>query len=182
MQEFEFAGERMKKEILFQLDMAWKLFEYHCVELDEAEVMWCKSENGLQIRRNGDKWIVDWPTTEDYAIGPCSIAWTMWHILYWWNTTLIASKENYIIEKEDVKWPGNIKAVIREINRCHEEWVAFIDSMSEEELLSDELCHWPFSGQSMATLALWLNSEFMKNVAEIGTCRFLYASEVNNVS
>jgi len=31
-------------------------------------------------------------------------------------------------------------------------------------------------------LALWLNSEFMKNVAEIGTCRFLYASEVNNVS
>ena len=55
-----------------------------------------------KLRRNGDKWIVDWPTTEDYAIGPCSIAWTMWHILYWWNTTLIASKENYIIEKEDV--------------------------------------------------------------------------------
>ena len=100
----------MKKAILFQLDMAWQLFEYHCIELGESEAMWCKSKNGLQVRRNGDKWSVDWPSTEDYNIGPSSIAWTMWHILFWWNTTLIASKENRIIEKEDIKWPGNIEA------------------------------------------------------------------------
>lgn len=170
----------MKKEILFQLDMAWQLFEYHCVELGESEAMWCKSKNGLQVRRNGDKWSVDWPSTEDYNIGPSSIAWTMWHILFWWNTTLIASKENRIIEKEDIKWPGNIEAAIKEVHRCHNEWVLFIESLSEEELQSDELCLWPFSEQSMVELALWLNGEFMKNVAEIGMGRFLYSSEINN--
>jgi len=27
----------MKKEILFQLDIAWQLFEYHCHNLSEEE-------------------------------------------------------------------------------------------------------------------------------------------------
>jgi hypothetical protein len=31
----------MKKEILFQLDIAWQLFEYHCHNLSEEEAMWC---------------------------------------------------------------------------------------------------------------------------------------------
>ena len=30
----------MKKEILFQLDMAWQLFEYHCERLGEEEALW----------------------------------------------------------------------------------------------------------------------------------------------
>ena len=32
----------MKKEILFQLDIAWQLFEYHCHNLGEEDAMWCK--------------------------------------------------------------------------------------------------------------------------------------------
>ena len=128
----------MKQEILFQLDIAWQLFQYHCNGLSEAEAMWCKTKYGLQIRGTGNEWKIDWPETETYSIGPSSIAWTMWHILYWWKTTLSASKENRIIKKEDIKWP--------------------------------------FEGQNMYSLALWLNAEFMKNVAEIGAGRFLYAA------
>ena len=75
----------MKKEILFQLDIAWQLFEYHCHNLGEEEAMWCKMPDGLQVRRRDEKWVVDWPDTEAYAIGPSSIAWTMWHIIYWWK-------------------------------------------------------------------------------------------------
>ena len=41
----------MKKEILFQLDIAWQLFEYHCHNLSEEEAMWCKTNKGLQIRK-----------------------------------------------------------------------------------------------------------------------------------
>lgn len=41
----------MKKEILFQLDIAWQLFEYHCHNLSEEEAMWCKTNQGLQIRK-----------------------------------------------------------------------------------------------------------------------------------
>ena len=166
----------MKQEILFQLDIAWQLFQYHCNGLSEAEAMWCKTKYGLRIRGTGNEWKIDWPETETYSIGPSSIAWTMWHILYWWKTTLSASKENRIIKKEDIKWPGSVEMVIQEIEMCHNEWISFIESLDERQLQSDELCKWPFEGQNMYSLALWLNAEFMKNVAEIGAGRFLYAA------
>lgn len=44
--------------------------------------------HGLQIRRQDDGWSIDWPEIESYEIGPSSIAWIMWHIIYWWRTTL----------------------------------------------------------------------------------------------
>ena len=56
--------------------------------------------------------------------------------------------------------------VIQEIEMCHNEWISFIESLDERQLQSGELCKWPFEGQNMYSLALWLNAEFMKNVAE----------------
>ena len=75
--------------------------------------------------------------------------------------------------RENVVWPGSAGAAIQEIERCHEEWTSFIDSMDEADLRSDERCRWPFKGQSLCSLALWLNVELMKNAAEIGAARFL---------
>ena len=60
----------MRKEILFQLDIAWQLFEYHCQNLNDEEALWCINEKGLQIRKNGTTWVPDWPDTETYDIGP----------------------------------------------------------------------------------------------------------------
>ena len=166
----------MKDEILFQLNIAWELFLYHCKDLSEKEAMWCKTASGLQIQNVDGEWVSDWPDTEEYRIGPSSIAWTLWHILYWWKSTLSASKKNQIIEKEDVKWLGSVDLVIKEIEHCHDEWVDFIGSLSDHELQSTDLCRWPFENQSMCSLALWLNVELMKNAAEIGAARFLYAT------
>ena len=90
----------MKKEILFQLDIAWQLFDYHCHNLSEEEAMWCKTNQGLQIRKVNGVWRADWPDTESYTIGPASISWIMWHIIYWWKKVLSASKEYKIITKE----------------------------------------------------------------------------------
>lgn len=103
----------------------------------------------------------------------------MWHIMYWWKNTLSASKENIILEKEDIIWPGSVDLAINEISECRREWVEFVESLSEEELRSDQMCKWPFEGQNMYSLILWLNVEFMKNVAEIGSARFLYATIKN---
>lgn len=169
----------MKKEILFQLDIAWQLFEYHCHNLSEEEAMWCKTNQGLQIRKVNGVWRADWPDTESYTIGPASISWIMWHIIYWWKKVLSASKENKIITKEDVIWPGSVKLAIDEIGKCHREWIKFVETLSEQELCSDKMCKWLFEGQNMYSLMLWLNVEFMKNVAEIGSDRFLYATIEN---
>ncbi|MCU6733663.1 DinB family protein [Diplocloster agilis] len=166
----------MKKEILFQLDIVWQLFEYHCHDLSEKEAMWCKTFQGLQIRKSDDKWEADWPDTENYAIGPASIAWIMWHIIYWWKNVLRASKNKKTMAKEDVIWPGSVELAIDEIRKCHKEWIEFVEALSDEELNSEKMCKWPFEGQTMYSLILWLNVEFMKNVAEIGSARFLYAT------
>lgn len=109
----------MRKEILFQLDIAWQLFEYHCQNLNDEEALWCINEKGLQIRKNGTTWVPDWPDTEAYDIGPSSISWIMWHILFWWKSTISASKDNIVLNKDNVKWPGNTNLAIIEIRKCH---------------------------------------------------------------
>ena len=47
----------------------------------------------------------------------------MWHIIYWWKKVLSATKENKIITKEDVIWPGSVKLARDEIGKCHREWI-----------------------------------------------------------
>lgn len=165
----------MKEEILFQLDIGWQLFLYHCTDLEDEEALWCKTSHGLQVRRQAEMWVADWPDTEAYTIGPPSIAWILWHMMYWWKGTLSASKENQILEREEVIWPGSVALAIQELKGCYDDWAAFLGAMTEQEFRSGELCRWPFEGKSMYALALWLNAELMKNVAEIGAGRFLYA-------
>lgn len=163
------------QDILFQLDISWQLFLYHVKQLTDEEAFWCKTAEGLQIRKNKEQWIPDWPDTEEYKIGPSSIAWILWHMLYWWKIVINSSFGDGSLQKEDVAWPGNVDNAIEEIVKLHDEWVQHISSMSEEELQSTKLCKWPFTDRSFYSLALWLNVELMKNAAEIGSARFLYA-------
>ncbi len=165
----------MKDKILFQLDMVWQLFQYHCEDLKEPETDWCRTQDGLQVRKKEAVWIPDWPETEEYTIGPASIGWTLWHILYWWKNALSTAMGGRVLDRNEILWPGNSAAAIREIRDCHDKWVDFLLSLEEAEFQSDRLCRWPFEGRSFAEVALWLNMEFMKNTAEIGTARFLYA-------
>ena len=81
-----------------------------------------------------------------------------------------ASLGKVILDGEE--WPIGFNTIIDEDNTRLgfevEDYIEEnIESLSEEELQSNELCLWPFSEQSMVELALWLNGEFMKNVAEI---------------
>jgi hypothetical protein len=48
--------------------------------------------------------------------------------------------------------------------------------MTNEQFLSKKYAKWPFDNRNFADIALWLNGEFMKNTAEIGSGRFLYAA------
>ncbi len=170
----------MTNDILFQQDICWQLFLYHVNDLHDEEALWCISPDGLQIRTADGDWSADWPETEGYHIGPSSIAWTLWHILYWWRTVMDHSFGNGTLQKEDVVWPGSTEKAVAEITSLHDVWVQHISHMSKEKLQSTELCKWPFEGQSFYDLALWLNVEFMKNVTEIGSGRFLYAVAVKN--
>lgn len=165
----------MKENILSQLDISWQLFLYHMEGLEDTEALWVASSKGLKIYDNGGVWCADWPETEAYEIGPSSIAWTMWHIIYWWSATLKHNFGNVILEKENVVWPGNVKKAKETIISLHDEWVELLSNMTEIDFISEQHAKWPFSGEKFVNIALWLNVELMKNASEIGYGRYLYA-------
>ena len=144
----------MKENILFQLDMCWQLYLYHIDTLEEEEALWAFRASGLQVRKAEDGYHVDWPETESYELGTPSIAWTLWHIIYWWSTALDCNFGEGTLKKEDVPWPGSVEKAKATINDLHDKW--------------------PLPDRSFSDTALWLDGELMKNAAEIGYGRFLY--------
>ncbi len=161
---------------MFQLDMCRQLYLYHTESLEDEEALWAFSPAGLQVRKQETGWRADWPETESYTLGPASIAWTLWHIIYWWSTALDHNFGKGTLRKEDIPWPGTVESAKAAISALHEEWVARLNSLSEADYLSEQYSIWPLPGRSFSDTALWLNGEFMKNTAEIGYGRFLYAS------
>ncbi|HBL3529940.1 TPA: DinB family protein, partial [Enterococcus faecium] len=110
--------------------------------------------------------------------GPMSIAWLMWHIIYWWSTALDYNFGNGSIKKEDITWPGSIENAKEVIESLHEKWVSKLSELSDGELLMKHNAKWPLDERNFADTALWLNAELMKNAAEIGYARFLYGNSM----
>src|SRR3569832_1912853 len=72
-----------------QLSLAWQLTAYHFDGLTTEECLWRPAARGLHVRRQADGfWSADWPDTEDYSLGPSSIAWLTWHMGFWRSMAL----------------------------------------------------------------------------------------------
>lgn len=68
--------------------------------IEEPEALWAFSPTGLQVRKQEDGWGIDWPETESYKIGPASIAWILWHIIYWWSTAIDYNFGDGVLKKK----------------------------------------------------------------------------------
>lgn len=167
----------IKNTLKFQFDISWQLLEFHFTNIEDEECMWRPDSKGLHVYKNSGVWCADWPETEEYSIGPASIAWVTWHITYWWSMVLDHSFREGTLTREYINWPGNIIDVKKKIYEFCEEWMRILTSLSDEEFISTERTKWPFTDRPFYELAAWLNVELMKNAAEIGYCRFLYASQ-----
>jgi len=163
--------------ITFQFNISWQLLEYHLTGIDDQECLWRPQEKGLHVHDADGVWQADWPESELYDTGPASIAWLTWHILFWWSMVLDHSFGHGTLTRQDIPWPGSITSSRKEINDLRNMWEDLIEGLSEGELLSCQRTKWPFAGRPFHELAAWLNLELMKNAAEIGYCRFLYASQ-----
>ncbi|MFW6079301.1 MAG: DinB family protein [Gemmatimonadota bacterium] len=167
-----------------QLDTAWTLLELHLAGLDDEECLWRPAARGPHVHvdhddRDGDRdgvWRADWPEREDYALGPPSVAWLTWHIGFWWSMALDHSFGGGTLRREDVTWPGGADAARAWLTGLREDWRSALSRLSDDDWRSAERVRWPFTGRPFHRLAGWLNLELMKNAAEIGYCRFLYAA------
>jgi hypothetical protein len=170
----------IKENILFQLDMCWQLYLYHANNIEESEALWVFSPTGLQVRKQEDAWCVDWPETERYEIGPSSIAWIMWHIIYWWSTAIDYNFGDGALKKEDIHWPGSVEKAKATISSLHDTWVSELNDLPDADYQLKQYAKWPLADRNFADIALWLNAELMKNAAEIGYGRFLYAARIKH--
>lgn len=167
----------IRNMINLQFDISWQLLEYHLNEIEEEECLWQPSKRGLHVHREFNGWRSDWPETESYNIGPASIAWLTWHILFWWSMVMDHSFGSGTLTREEVQWPGSIETVKEKVEQLRKFWTDSVEALSDEELLTCDRTRWPFADRPFCELAAWLSLELMKNASEIGYCRFLYASQ-----
>jgi hypothetical protein len=162
--------------LLRQLDTAWKLARFHLDGLTTEECLWRPARRGLHVTRREDgRWRADWPEREGYDIGPPSIAWVTWHMVFWWSMVIDHSFGPGTLERGSVAWPGSADSVRRVLDRLHGQWRAAIAGLSGPELRSPAQARWPFRDRPFGDVVAWANVELVKNASEVGYARFLYA-------
>src|SRR5690606_6969192 len=70
--------------------------------------LWRPAARGLHVHQLPDgRWQAGWPDHEGYDLGPSSIAWLTWHMVFWWSMVLDHSFGEARLSREDVVWPGS---------------------------------------------------------------------------
>jgi hypothetical protein len=162
--------------LIRQFDIAWQLTSYHLDGLSNEECLWRPADAGLHVHRTpSGTWRADWPEHEGYDLGPPSIAWTTWHLGFWWSMVQNHSFGDAALAREDVTWPGNAEAARTWINGLQQEWRASLEQLTDADLISSQRTRWPLQDRPFGDIVAWANIELTKNAAEIGYARFLYA-------
>ena len=161
--------------LLQQLDTAWNLARLHLEGLSTEECLWRPASVGLHVRKTTAGWRAEWPEHEGYSLGPPSIAWLTWHVGFWWSMVLDHSFGSGQLTRDHVIWPGSAEAVREWLTALAGQWRAGLERSTAAELRSPERARWPFASRPFGDVVAWVNIELMKNAAEIGYARFLYA-------
>ena len=164
-----------RRYLLRQFETAWKLAAYHLDGLTTEECLWRPAAKGLHVHPGTDgTWRADWPEREGYDIGPASIAWLTWHLIFWWSMALDHSGSPATLARENVTWPGNAADVRKSIESLQARWLAMLEYLDDEDLQSVQRTRWPFRDRPFGDVVAWANIELTKSAAEIGYVRFLH--------
>jgi hypothetical protein len=165
-----------RRLLMQQHETAWALAHHHLAGLGTQECLWRPAGLGLHVQRQADgRWIADWPEHEGYAIGPPSIAWLTWHMLYWWSMLLDHGFGSGHLDRGAVCWPGDGPSVATAIAALRQRWCTELGALSNADFASSARTKWPFANRPFADVVAWANVELTKNAAEIGYARFLFA-------
>lgn len=169
-------AEGLRESLLRQLEIGWALLSYHLDGLGTEECLRRPAPVGPHVHRGDDgRFRADWPEREDYGLGPPSVAWITWHIVFWWSMVIDHSFGERRLTREEVSWPGSADAVRQTIGGLHETWRTEIEALDEDDLRSTARCRWPFEGRAFGDVVAWANVELVKNAAELGYARFVLA-------
>lgn len=166
----------LRECLVRQHQTAWSLASYHLQDLTQDECLWRPAQVGLHVSRTREgRWQADWPDHEGYDLGPPSIAWLTWHMIFWWSMVLDHTWGSARLGRDQIEWPGEASAVRGSIDALREDWSRRIQDLTDSDLCSTDRTRWPFQNRPLGDVLAWVNVELMKNASEIGYARFLYA-------
>ncbi|OZM72576.1 damage-inducible protein DinB [Amycolatopsis antarctica] len=161
----------------WQFDLVWSLFELHLDQLASEDFRWEPAGHTWTVRSSDDgTWVPDFAETEPDPIPIPTIAWTTWHIGWWWTVTIDHAQERTPRDRTEIKWPGDGQPTIDWLRGLRADWLAVLGRLTDAEL--DGTAPFPWQNDPEMTVAHmvgWVNAELMKNAAEIGQLRLLRA-------
>ncbi|WP_020580394.1 DinB family protein [Actinopolymorpha alba] len=171
------ANQSQMMLLRWQLDVAWSLLELHLADLDDAEILWEPAPTCWTVRPRADgRWVADWmaPDAEPEPEPAPSIAWLTWHIGFWWTLTYERSFGVREVRRDEVFWPGSTDATVEWLRACKDRWSGALTHLDDADLQSTARSGWFLRGtRPFGFVVAWVNSELMKNAAEIGLLRNL---------
>jgi len=154
--------------LAWQFRMTWSLAEHYLPHLTDELCTWMPAPSAFTVRLDeGGTWVPDWSKDETYPPPTVSIAWSTWHIQWWWTSALAAARAEAIPERESVPWSGTADGVRAELTRLAAEWRGLVADLSDDDLERPVAFPWP-EPRPLRMMVAWVNSELMKNIAEIG--------------
>ncbi|WP_327087900.1 DinB family protein [Nonomuraea sp. NBC_01738] len=163
----------------WQLDISWSLLSLHVADLSDEEALWEPGSPCWTVRPQPDgTWKADFATTEPDPVPMLTIGWVMWHIGFWWSTAHANTfgpgpAVDLMKAGETTPWPGSVTEATAWLTDCHSRWQESLDGVTD--LDSRERTAWFIPDVTLGHVLGWANIELMKNAAEIGSIRHLYA-------
>ncbi len=159
----------------WQFDLTWSLLELHLQRLEPEDFLWEPAPRCWTLHPGVDgSWVPDWEDPEPDPAPIPTIAWVTWHIGWWWTVAIDHAQGHAPRDRGEISWPGDGTATVGWLRELHREWLAALDQLTDTDL--DATAPFPWQGQPdrmAAHMIGWVNSELMKNTAEIGQLRLL---------
>lgn len=158
----------------WQFELTMQVAQVHLPTLTDEAVLWEPTPYSWNVRRAEDGiWRPDFSEVEPTPLPTVTIGWLTWHIQWWWSGALVALQGQPPLSHEQVHWQGSAAAVVAQIESLAAQWREALANLTDDDL--ERPFTYPWQEPQPLRLALaWLNSELMKNVAELGYLRLLY--------
>jgi hypothetical protein len=162
--------------LTWQFELTWKLAASHLPRLTDEVCLWQPAPGSWTVRQGADgNWRPDWAVPEPEPAPVVTIGWLTWQMIWWWSGLLAAASQAAPPAHDAVYWPGSAAAVWQRLVELAAEHRSWLSQLTAADL--DQPLAYPWTDPRPLGYALaWANSELMKNVAEIGYVRHLFAA------
>lgn len=157
------VGNVLDRQVLVMFELAKEVLSG--LTLDEC--IWRISDRSWRVHHHNGRWVGELGE-EPPDLPPPSLAWTMWHPIWWLSVLLGHAHGTRVPSVDSVEWPGPEPA-LETIRRSWSEWMSFTSELDDASLQSGALSKFPYTDVRPFVHTIgWASVELTKNLSE--TC------------